>query len=105
MKKGARKGKGKEVVEDVDLEPVEVNQFELGAVERDCCKQNFLYYDQQNRGFVERFELPMVLEVCGYNLPDEKIQKLNEFLDEKDATQIDLKLMLKALTYLKELEL
>ena len=37
MKKGARKGKGKEVVEDVDLEPVEVNQFELGAVERDCC--------------------------------------------------------------------
>ena len=47
MKKGARKGKqGKEVVEDVDLEPADVNQFELGAVERDCCKQNFLYYDQ-----------------------------------------------------------
>ena len=106
MKKGARKGKqGKEVVEDVDLEPAEVNQFELGAVERDCCKQNFLYYDSQNRGYVERFELPMLLEVCGYNLPDEKIKKLNDFMDENGATQIDLKMMLKTLTFLKELEL
>ena len=47
----------------------------------------------------------MLLEVCGYNLPDEKIKKLNEFMDEKGATQIDLKMMLKTLTFLKELEL
>lgn len=54
---------------------------------------------------MERFELPMLLQMCGYNLPDEKIQKLNEFLDNKGATQIDLKCMLATLTYLKELEL
>lgn len=47
----------------------------------------------------------MVLEVCGYNLPDEKIKKLNQYLDERGATQIDLKMMLQTLTFLKELEL
>jgi len=75
MKKGGRKVKAapKEQVEEVDIEPAEVNQFELGAVERDCCKQNFSFYDSEKKGFVERFELPMLLQMCGYNLPDEKI--------------------------------
>jgi len=36
----------------------------------------------------------MMLEVCGYNLPDEKIKKLNGYLDERGATVIDLKMML-----------
>jgi len=46
MKKGARKGKAaaKEQIEELE-EPAEVSQFELGAVERDCCKQNFSFYD------------------------------------------------------------
>ena len=47
----------------------------------------------------------MLLQMCGYNLPDEKILKLNEFLDNKGATIIDIKIMLQTLTYLKELEL
>ena len=85
MKKNARKGKMQKEQEDVEIEPAEVNQFELGALERDVCKANFQFYDTQKRGYVERFELPMVLEVCGYNLPDEKIKKLNGYLDERGA--------------------
>lgn len=41
MKKNARKGKMQKEQEDVEIEPAEVNQFELGALERDVCKANF----------------------------------------------------------------
>mgnify|MGYP006893381953 CR=1 FL=1 len=34
---------------------------ELSILEKDCCKQNFQFYDKAKQGFVERFELPMVL--------------------------------------------
>ena len=34
---------------------------ELSVLEKDCCKQNFQFYDKAKQGFVERFELPMVL--------------------------------------------
>lgn len=34
---------------------------ELSVTEKDCCKQNFQFYDKAKQGFVERFELPMVL--------------------------------------------
>ena len=34
---------------------------ELSAIERDCCKQNFIFYDKEKKGSVERFELPNVL--------------------------------------------
>ena len=34
---------------------------ELSILERDCCKQNFSFYDKQKTGQVERFELPMLL--------------------------------------------
>ena len=34
---------------------------ELSALDKDCCKENFLFYDRAKLGYVERFELPMVL--------------------------------------------
>lgn len=34
---------------------------ELSVLEKDCCKQNFQFYDKAKQGYVERFELPMVL--------------------------------------------
>ena len=42
---------------------------------------------------------------CGYNLTDQRIEQLNNFLDEKNAQKVDLPLLLMTLTYLKELEL
>ena len=38
-------------------------------------------------------------------MSDEKISMLNEFLDNKKATRIDLNTLLGVLTYLKELDL
>ena len=38
------------------------------------CKQNFTFYDKAKQGYVERFELPMLLTVCGYNLSDGRIE-------------------------------
>lgn len=64
-----------------------------------------MFYDKQKVGYVERFELQMLLTTCGYNLPDETIEKLNKFLDEKTAQRIDLPIMLALLTHLKELNL
>lgn len=34
---------------------------ELSAIEKDCCKQNFIFYDKAKLGYFERFELPNVL--------------------------------------------
>ena len=96
MKKGARttkatKGKKQTMPIEEEIPEEEPNQFELGQVEKDCCKQNFAFYDVEKRGFVERFELPMLLAQMGYNLTDARIKQLDEFLDKQDAVQIDLK--------------
>ena len=37
------------------------NRTELTKLEVELCKQNFAFYDRQKQGFVERFELPMLL--------------------------------------------
>ena len=42
---------------------------------------------------------------CGYYLDDKRLNQLNEFLDEKKASKIDLNTLLLVLTQLKELEL
>lgn len=46
---------------DQESENHESNAAELSILERELCKQNFLFYDKQKQGYVERFELPMVL--------------------------------------------
>ena len=42
---------------------------------------------------------------CGYDVSDDKIHMLNEFLDSKKCTKIDLHHLLSVLTHLKELDL
>ncbi len=49
-------------------------------------------------------KFPIII-ACGYNVSDDKINQLNEFLDSKKSTKIDLHTMLNILTYLKELDL
>ncbi len=34
---------------------------ELTRIEVELCKQNFQFYDKNRQGYVERFELPMIL--------------------------------------------
>lgn len=46
-----------------------------------------------------------IILACGYDVSDDKIQMLNEFLDNKKATRIDLNNLLSVLTHLKELDL
>ena len=45
-----------EVVEDQ-----QTSLTELDVAEKDCCKINFQFYDKNKQGYVERFELPMLL--------------------------------------------
>ena len=47
----------------------------------------------------------MLLQMCGYNLEDERIAQLNEFLDKKEVMSINIQTLIGTLTYLKELEL
>ena len=66
-----------------------VSLTELSIVEKDCCKENFKFYDKEKKGYVELFELPMVLTskliefvwsnnfcflACGYNLSELRIR-------------------------------
>ena len=53
---------------------------------------------------LSRFLLILLL-ACGYYLDDKRLNQLNEFLDEKKASKIDLNTLLLVLTQLKELEL
>jgi len=51
-------------IEDDDQDSqseVDNSHTELSVLEKDCCKQNFQFYDKAKAGFVQRFELPMVL--------------------------------------------
>ena len=34
---------------------------ELSRLEKQCCKENFQYYDKEKLGYVERFELKNIL--------------------------------------------
>lgn len=53
-----RKKKVTMPIEEEDPEP----QYELlNDIEIDCTKENFEFYDKDNRRKVERFELPMLL--------------------------------------------
>ena len=63
----------KPIEEEEKPESAQPSDTELSTLERDCCRQNFMFYDKQKVGWVERFELPMLLTTCGYNLPDETI--------------------------------
>ena len=42
-------------------EPKDDGQPELSSVDRECCIQNFKFYDRLKQGYVELYELPMVL--------------------------------------------
>lgn len=43
--------------------------------------------------------------MCGYNLSDDRVNQLNEFIKSKDAQKVDLNLLIATLTHLKQLEL
>lgn len=102
---------------EVSTENDNNNRTELTKLEVELCKQNFQSYDKQRQGYVETFELPMVLTgkasfiliifiACGYNnLEESKLQQLYEFIEEKNANKIDVNLMIMVLTQLKEIEL
>ena len=47
---------------------------DLDALEKQCCKENFEFYDKEKQGWVERFELQQLLSICGYHFTDEKIK-------------------------------
>ena len=47
----------------------------------------------------------MLLTMCGYNISDERLEQLNEFIRSKNADKVDLNMLIAALTHLKQLEL
>lgn len=54
---------------------------------------------------MEIFELPMLLTTCGYNISDDRMEQLNEFVKSKNTEKVDLNLLIATLTHLKQLEL
>lgn len=82
------------------------NLTDLSAADRECIIQNFRFYEKnKGGGAVELFELPMVLNTCGYNLSPIRIQELQEFLFERKALKIETNCLLESLRYLKQLDL
>ena len=54
----------KQQQEVIEEEPNKIDEnscIELSNIEKESAKTNFLFYDKAKLGYVERFELPMVL--------------------------------------------
>ena len=48
-------------VEPVAVPEEDPNQPDLSASDKECTIQNFRFYDKQKQGYVELYELPMIL--------------------------------------------
>ena len=64
MKRGGLAGNARrpEAIQE-ESEPSEQdnNKTELTRIDQELCRQNFQFYDKNRVGYVERFELPMLL--------------------------------------------
>ena len=51
------------------------------------------------------FALPLVLEACGYLLPEDRIKKMSDFITEKNIDQLTLDVMMSVLSFSKAQDL
>lgn len=66
-------------------------------------RQTFNFY-QAGKGNVplERYELPMILDACGYRLPDETLVKMQDYLESKSITKLNIDTLLIAIKWYKD---
>jgi len=66
-------------------------------------KHTFNFYLQQKGGVpLERYELPMILDACGYRLPDDVLVRMQEYLDTKNLQKLDVQGLLLAIKWYKD---
>lgn len=51
---------------------------------------------------LERYELPMILDACGYRLPDDVLARMNEHIDSKNMAKVDVNMLLSAIKWYKD---
>jgi len=51
---------------------------------------------------IERYELPMILDACGYRLPDDVLAKMMEYLDTKNLAKVDVNMLLMGIRWYKD---
>jgi len=71
----------------------------------DFIREQFIFYDKHKTGLLDRFELKLVMDACGYVPVEEKLKAIHEYLDEKKIEKIDINVLMLAISYLKDLEL
>lgn len=54
---------------------------------------------------LERYELPMILDACGYRLPDDVLGKMMEYLDTKNLAKVDVNMLLMGIRWYKDQQL
>ena len=84
---------------------VDAFKSELTKSEVECVKMNFSFYDRKGVGHVELFELPMLLNICGYDLTNEEMKQAQEFFRKRKVEHIDTTRLISLLCYMKDLEL
>ena len=86
-------------------EQADVHKTELPRHEVDCVKMNFGFYDKKGTGHVELFELPMLLDCCGYHLTDQQMHVAQEYIKKRKLEHIDVTRFISLLCHLRDLEL
>ena len=81
------------------------HKTELPRQEADCVKLNFGFYDRKGTGHVELFELPMLLNFCGYDLTEHQMSIAQEFIKKRKLEHIDQTRLISLLCHLRDHEL
>lgn len=69
-------------------------------------KHTFNFYLQGKMGVpLERYELPIILDACGYRLPDDVLVRMNEYLDTKNLQKVDVNTLIMAVKWYKDQQL
>jgi len=69
-------------------------------------KHTFNFYLTGKNGVpLERYELPMILDACGYRLDDDVLARMNEFIDTKNFAKVDVNMLISAIKWYKDQQL
>ena len=94
-------GFGKGPAQDKKEENIQVEG--LTSSEISNIKEQFASLDNQNLGFVNRYDLKGLLQACGEDPSEQKMQAIHKKHEDEGTRRFDLRACLKTLAHLKEL--
>jgi len=89
--------------DDSDMQEEENLMTDAQKEEENMFKYTYNSFANGKMGVpLERYELPMILDACGYRLPDDVLGKMMEYLDTKNLAKVDVNMLLMGIRWYKD---